>query len=138
MVRIEQRTSLPANLGVSHWEGWLNKVADSFGYRMGELQVVMVSDDELLEVNRTHLNHDYYTDIISFDYTRGSRLRGELWISMDRVTENAAEAGVTLQEELDRVVVHGVLHFLGFRDKSPEEQAEMRSQENKCLSLRAN
>jgi len=95
----------------------------------------MCSDKRLLEVNQKYLNHDFYTDIITFDYSEGSEVSGDLMISYERVKENAAGQKVTVQHELRRVMVHGVLHLLGFKDKTEEDAAEMRSQEDAALDL---
>lgn len=95
----------------------------------------MCSDKRLLEVNQKYLNHDFYTDIITFDYSEGSEISGDLMISYERVKENAASQKVTVQHELRRVMVHGVLHLLGFKDKTEEDAAEMRSQEDAALDL---
>lgn len=102
--------------------------------RFSRIDVHWLSDDELLEVNRTHLDHDYYTDIITFDYTRGSRISGELFISKDRIKENAITLGVREEEETARVVAHGILHLLGFGDKTEEEARLMREKENEVLA----
>lgn len=102
--------------------------------RFSRIDVHWMSDDELLEVNRTHLDHDYYTDIITFDYTRGSRISGELFISKDRIKDNADSLGVKEEEETARVVAHGILHLLGFGDKTEEEAQLMREKENEVLA----
>tara|TARA_B100000900_G_scaffold410649_1_gene428834 strand:- start:5208 stop:5495 length:288 start_codon:yes stop_codon:yes gene_type:complete len=92
-----------------------------------------MNDEELLEVNRKHLNHNYYTDIITFDYTRQNKISGELFISKDRIKDNAAENNEPLERERDRVVAHGILHLIGFGDKTEAEKAVMRSKENEIL-----
>lgn len=102
-------------------------------HRLGKITVEWMSDDELLEVNKTHLDHDYYTDIITFDYSRGRRISGELLISYDRVKDNAVSMNVPVEQEEFRVVAHGILHLLGFKDKTEEEAAVMRSKENEVL-----
>ena len=103
-------------------------------YRLGKIEVHWMSDDELLEVNRKHLNHDYYTDIITFDYGRGKRISGELFISTDRIQDNATTLGVSELEETRRVVAHGILHLLGFGDKTEAEAIVMREKENEVLA----
>ena len=102
-------------------------------HRLGKIQVHWLSDEELLEINKEHLNHDYFTDIITFDYSRGSKISGELFISIDRIKDNALMLNCTLEQETHRVVAHGVLHLIGFGDKTPEEQAVMRSKEDEVL-----
>ncbi len=97
--------------------------------RIGKITYYFVSDDELLEINKSHLNHDYYTDIITFDYSTNRKLEGEIYVSIDRVRENSND----FIKELIRVMSHGVLHMLGFKDKSDEDIREMRSMENKWI-----
>lgn len=98
--------------------------------RIGKITYYFVSDDELLEINKSHLNHDYYTDIITFDYSTKRKLEGEIYVSIDRVRDN----GNDFVEELVRVMSHGVLHMLGFKDKSDGEIKEMRRMENKWIN----
>jgi rRNA maturation RNase YbeY len=114
---------------------WLGQIIESKNKSVGEISIVMCSDERLWEVNRKYLNHDFYTDIITFDYSEGGEISGDLMISYDRVKENAKEEKVTVQQELRRVMAHGVLHLLGFKDKSEEDAAEMRSQEDDALDL---
>lgn len=102
-------------------------------YRFGDIIIHWVNDDELLEMNRKFLNHNYYTDIITFDYSRGKKISGELFISEDRVVENAKKEITPFNQERDRVIAHGVLHLLGFKDKTEEEQEEMRLKEDQFL-----
>jgi len=99
----------------------------------GELNLVFCSDDYLLEINNKHLNHDYYTDIITFDYSEKKKISGDLLISIDRVKENAKIFSVPFIHELNRVVIHGVLHLCGYKDKTEEEKKQMRNLENKYL-----
>ena len=101
--------------------------------RLGKIQVHWLSDEELLEINKTHLDHDYYTDIITFDYSTPRKISGELFISMDRVRENASTHGSSEVQEFHRVVAHGVLHLLGFKDKTEAESKVMREKENEVL-----
>lgn len=102
--------------------------------QLKKIDVYGVSDNELLLINNKHLNHDYYTDIITFDYSRGNRISGELFISVDRVKDNATALGLTYESELTRVVAHGILHLIGFKDKTKEEAAVMRSKEDEVLA----
>ncbi len=101
--------------------------------RLGKIQVHWLSDDELLEINKAHLEHDYYTDIITFDYSTSRKISGELFISVDRVRENASIHGSGEIQEFHRVVAHGVLHLLGFKDKTEAESKVMREKENEVL-----
>lgn len=114
---------------------WLNSVAKKEQQRIGELSVILCSDEHLLQMNRDHLEHDYYTDIITFDYS-DELIAGDLFISLDRVRDNAKQRNLKLVDELHRVMVHGVLHLLGYKDKTPEEQREMRQKEDYYLTLR--
>lgn len=102
-------------------------------YRFGDIIIHWVNDDELLEMNNRFLNHNYYTDIITFDYSRGKKISGELFISEDRVVENANKETIPFEQERDRVIAHGVLHLLGFKDKTEQEQEKMRLKEDQFL-----
>jgi probable rRNA maturation factor len=114
---------------------WLSKVVSLEGQELGEICLIFCSDDYLLEVNRKHLDHDYYTDIITFDYTEDGVVSGDLFISVDRVLDNAKTLDEMFHVELYRVVVHGVLHLLGYKDKSENESLLMREKESWALSL---
>ena len=115
---------------------WLSLVCESESKALEEVNVIFCSDDYLLEINKTHLNHDYYTDIITFDYCVDYQVFGDMFISVDRVLENARAQGVDWKDELARVLVHGILHLVGYGDKSEEEVTLMRSREDFYLSLR--
>ena len=117
---------------------WLKFVAESEAKRLGDISVIFCSDNYILDINIKYLQHDYYTDIITFDYCEGSRLSGDLFISIDSVRENASFYGVEFADELNRVIVHGLLHLIGYDDHSPEEIAVMRAKENYYLSQRPN
>ena len=117
---------------------WLKFVAESEAKRLGDISVIFCSDNYILDVNIKYLKHDYYTDIITFDYCEGNRLSGDLFISVDSVRENAAFYGTEFMDELNRVIVHGVLHLIGYDDHSEEDIAVMRSKENYYLSQRPN
>lgn len=114
---------------------WLEKVCASHRKELGEVTLIFCSDDYLLEMNRQHLDHDYYTDIITFDYTEDNIVSGDLFISKDRLEDNADSFNTSFTNELQRVVVHGVLHLCGFGDKSEEEELKMRQLENEALEL---
>lgn len=115
---------------------WVERCIAHYGKSVGELSFIFCSDDYLLELNRTHLNHDYYTDIISFDYTEETTISGDLYISIDRVRDNAKTLQQSPVDELHRVMIHGVLHLVGYGDKSADDATEMRAQEDYCLTLR--
>ena len=104
-------------------------------FKIKSLQYFFVNDARLIEINRAHLQHDDYTDIITFDYSRGTRLSGEIWISWERVNENAQERQVAFQQEAYRVMVHGLLHLAGFKDKTEHEARQMRAAEEDFLKF---
>ena len=114
---------------------WYSRVANQEEKVLGDLTIIFCSDDYLLEVNREHLNHDYYTDIITFDYSVFPIVSGDLFISVDRVKENATDFNVSFEHELHRVIIHGFLHLCGYFDKTNEDELLMRSKENQALSL---
>jgi rRNA maturation RNase YbeY len=111
-------------------------VAESEIRRIGQISIIFCSDNYILDVNQQYLQHDYFTDIITFDYCDGDRLSGDLFISVDSVRENAIEYGTEFKEELNRVIVHGILHLIGYDDHCEEDIKEMRAKENYYLSLR--
>ncbi len=115
---------------------WIARVAEAEKRAVGEISVVFCSDEELLKINRQFLEHDYFTDIITFDYSEGKVVSGDLMISVDTVRTNAAQFGVRFSDELLRVIIHGVLHLCGHGDKSPAEEKRMRSLEDKYLKIR--
>lgn len=117
----------------SHNSSWITKCIDIQGFKLSELSIIFCSDEYLLEINKNHLNHDYYTDIITFNYNEENQIEGDLFISIDRVKENAEQNGVDFINELQRVMIHGVLHLCGQNDKTDEEQAEMTKKENLML-----
>lgn len=114
---------------------WLDNVTQLENKKLGELTLIFTSDDYLLEVNKQYLEHDYYTDIITFDYCEDDYVSGDLFISIDRVKENAQTNNTTFQNELNRVIVHGVLHLCGYNDKSEVDEQLMRQKENQMLAL---
>ena len=115
---------------------WIKQVAQSYGKKVGDIGYMFVDDEKILEVNREYLQHDYYTDIITFDYCEDDELNGDLVISLDTVRTNAELFGKTYEEELYRVIIHGVLHLIGINDKGPGEREIMEAAENRALALR--
>ena len=115
---------------------WLKLVAESEIRRIGHISIIFCSDNYILDVNQKYLQHDYFTDIITFDYCEGDRLSGDLFISIDSVRENSIEYGTEFEDELNRVIVHGILHLIGYDDHTEEEQKTMRSKENYYLEKR--
>lgn len=115
---------------------WVRAVAASYGKRVGKVAYVFCNDEKILEVNRQYLQHDYYTDIITFDYCQGNVISGDLFISLDTVKSNAELFGKTYDEEFHRVVIHGILHLCGINDKGPGEREIMEAAENRALAMR--
>ena len=115
---------------------WIRAVAKSYGRRVGEVGYMFVNDDKILEVNREYLGHDYYTDVITFDYDEDDVVSGDIVISLDTVASNAHLFNKTYEEELYRVIIHGILHLCGINDKGPGEREQMEAAENKALALR--
>lgn len=114
---------------------WIKAVAATFGRKVGEIGCMFVDDEKILEVNNEYLGHDYYTDIITFDYDEGDTISGDLVISLDTVRTNAEKFGKDYNEELHRVIIHGILHLCGINDKGPGEREIMEAHENKALAL---
>ncbi len=114
---------------------WVKSVAESYSKKVGDIAYIFCSDEEILRINREYLQHDYYTDIITFDYCEGNRLSGDLFISLDTVHSNAELFGQDYDRELHRVIIHGVLHLCGINDKAPGEREQMEAAENKALDL---
>ena len=115
---------------------WIKAVAASYGRKVGDIGYMFVNDEKILEVNREYLGHDYYTDIITFDYDEDDVINGDLVISLDTVRTNAEKFGKTYDEELHRVIIHGILHLCGINDKGPGEREIMEAEENKALAMR--
>ena len=114
---------------------WIKKVAASYGKTVGEVGYLFCDDEKILDVNHEYLQHDYYTDIITFDYDEGDQINGDLVISLDTVRTNAELFGKTYEEELHRVIIHGILHLCGINDKGPGEREIMEAAENKALAM---
>lgn len=120
----------------SKYSAWLNKIANRYNYCIVSLNYTFCTDDELLNINMEHLNHDYYTDIITFDLSEQKKnIEGDIYISIDRVRENARLNKVEYYTELKRVIAHGLLHLLGFKDKQINEVKKMRQAEDNALSI---
>ena len=115
---------------------WIKAVAASYARKVGEIGYLFVDDEKILEVNREYLGHDYYTDVITFDYDEDDTVSGDIVISLDTVRSNAQLFGKTYEEELYRVIIHGILHLCGINDKGPGEREIMEAAENKALDMR--
>ena len=114
---------------------WIRSVAADYNFAVGNINYIFCSDERELEVNRQFLGHDYYTDVITFDYTSGKTLNGDIFISLDTVRSNAEMVGAPFEEELRRIIIHGVLHLTGQGDKTPETKAQMTAKEEHALAL---
>lgn len=121
--------------GEEHFVSWIERVISSEGKKLEEISFIFCDDDYLLELNVEYLDHDTYTDIISFDYSVGNILQGDIYISTQRVAENAQEYNVSFEEEMRRVIIHGVLHLAGYKDKNEEDSSIMRMKEEEKLKL---
>lgn len=114
---------------------WIKAVAETYGKKAGDISYIFCSDKKILEVNRQYLQHDYYTDIITFDYTSGNKISGDLFISLDTVKTNSEAFNTPYNEELHRTIIHGILHLCGINDKGPGEREIMEANENKALEI---
>ena len=114
---------------------WIKEVSASYGKQTGDIAYMFVGDEKILEVNKQFLGHDYYTDIITFDYSEGDVISGDIIISLDTVASNATQQGCPFHDELRRVVIHGILHLCGINDKGPGEREVMEAAENRALGL---
>ncbi len=114
---------------------WIKLVAENYCKKIGEISYLFCNDEKILEVNREYLSHDYYTDIITFDYSEDDKISGDIIISLDTVRTNSQKYQTDLMEELNRVIIHGILHLCGLNDKSPEEEKGMREAENQALNI---
>lgn len=121
--------------GKTRIKQWLRLVAESEVYTLGNISVIFCSDNYILDINQRYLQHDYFTDIITFDYTERTKISGDLFVSVDSVKENSVEYGVEFEDELHRVIVHGILHLIGYDDHTEEDIRVMRSKEDYYLSL---
>ena len=116
-------------------KSWLEKCISLQNKKCGDINIVFCNDDYLLNINKTYLKHDYYTDIITFDYSQKQKISGDLFISITRIVDNAKKLNIDFLDELYRVIVHGVLHLCGFNDKTKEEIEIIRAKENEMLLL---
>ncbi|MDD2190946.1 MAG: rRNA maturation RNase YbeY [Bacteroidales bacterium] len=114
-------------------KAWIKSVVEKRGMKVGDISYIFCKDEYLLDINQNYLNHDDFTDIISFDYSDKDKVAGDLFISVERVMENAQNLNQEFEQELYRVIIHGVLHLLGFKDKTKAQEKEMRKAEEECL-----
>ncbi len=134
MITFNYQTNFILN-NESYISEWIQEIIILESYQLGEITYVFCDDASLHKLNVEFLNHDEYTDIISFDYSVERQLRGEIYISIERVTDNANLYQSTFENELCRVMIHGILHFMGFKDKTKHQQKEMTEKENLCISM---
>ena len=119
----------------AHYEEWISRIIDSEGFDEGEINYIFCDDEYLHKINVDYLDHDTLTDIISFDYTEGNLLQGDIFVSVERVKENALDFKVPFEDEIKRVLSHGILHYCGYKDKSPEDELLMRSKEDEKIQM---
>lgn len=119
----------------AQYEDWISRIIESEGFDEGEINYIFCDDDYLHKINVEYLDHDTLTDIISFDYTVGNVLQGDIFVSVERVKDNAIDFNVPFDDELKRVLSHGVLHYCGYKDKSPKDEALMRSKEEEKMQM---
>lgn len=115
------------------WKNWLKTTIHQEGYKVGDINYIFCDDEYILQINREYLNHDYYTDVIGFQYSEDKKLSGDIYISIERIKENAETNKVDFKNELARVMVHGILHFMNYKDKNENEAKKMREKENQYL-----
>ncbi len=119
-------------------QNWISNCIEKEGFELGEINYIFCDDNYLHKINVEFLQHDTLTDIISFDYSLGKLVGGDIFISVERVLENAKEFKVTFKQELKRVLIHGILHYMGYKDKTDEEKQKMRTKEDECLQSFSN
>lgn len=136
MITYNSYGSVMPSLDEQQTTAWLRRVAERHGRRVGDVNYVFCNDEEILALNRQYIGHDYYTDHIGFDYSARDILSGDIYVGIETVETNAELFGKTYDDELHRVIVHGLLHLVGFKDKTPEERAGMEAAEDEALAMR--
>lgn len=134
MVRFNTDDCVMPSIQQDQVAGWITLIAASHGKKAGEINYLFCSDAKILEYNRAYLNHDFYTDIITFDYSEDRMISGDIFVGVETVASNAALLGLNAELELLRVIIHGVLHLCGYKDKNPQDEAIMHQQEDIALS----
>ena len=114
----------------AQYEDWISRIIESEGFDEGEINYIFCDDDYLLKVNQDYLDHDYYTDIITFDYVKGKTISGDIFVSLPRILDNASTLSQNFESEFNRVLAHGILHLCGYKDKTEEEKIQMRAKED--------
>jgi rRNA maturation RNase YbeY len=131
-----ENVALP-NIKKRATSNWIKAVAEEYEKKAGDISYIFCDDTKILEINQTYLHHDFYTDIITFDYSEGDRISGDIFIGIDTVRSNAEKYGTNFDDELHRVIIHGILHLCGLKDKSEADSKKMREAEDKALSIRS-
>ena len=135
MIRYSSDSIAMPSLDEGKLNRWIRGVAAEYGFGVGQINYIFCSDERELEINRQFLGHDYYTDIITFDYSTASTLNGDIFISLDTVRSNAEQLNIPFERELYRILIHGILHLTGQGDKTPETKAEMTRKEDLAISV---
>ena len=130
-----ENVSLPKQFKKQPVNQWIKDTIRSYGKKTGNIAYIFCDDEKIIELNRQYLHHDYYTDIITFDYTEGDKLSGDLYVGLDTVQRNAKIFNAKFLEELCRVMIHGILHLCGVKDKTEQERRNMTSEENQALEI---
>jgi rRNA maturation RNase YbeY len=128
-----EKVKLPKQFKRRQTSQWINQVASDCGKSTGNIVYLFCDDEKMLEINRQYLQHDYYTDIITFDYTENNKISGDIFISLETVKTNAEKFKTNYEEELHRVIIHGILHLCGYNDKTAEDKKRMRAKEDEAL-----
>ena len=129
------KENVSLDLNLTYVEHWIKSSLFALGHKQSDLTFIFCSDSYLKKINKDYLNHDYFTDVITFDYSNKEVIKGDIYISVERVEDNATTYDVTFNEEIFRVIIHGVLHLCGFNDKSKDDQIKMRNKEDFFISL---
>ena len=135
MIRFQVIDVMMPQLDFERVRAWIEAVVEREGYRIGEMYYYFCSDEALLDINQCRLGHDFYTDIVTFPLLEGTLISSEFCLSLDRIAENSLNFGRTFESELLRVIIHGVLHLVGYDDHTDEDRAQMRSKEEECLDI---
>ena len=135
MITFNTENTIFPNISKRETTNWIKSIAQQYNKKIGEIAYIFCSDDYILKINNEYLQHDYYTDIITFDYSEKNIISGDIFISLDTVKSNAEKYNQPFETELCRVIIHGILHLCGQADKSPEERAEMTRKENLALEM---
>lgn len=135
MIRFQVIDVMMPQLDLERVRAWIEAVVDCEGYQVGEMYYYFCSDEALLDINQRRLGHDFYTDIVTFPLVEGALISSEFCLSLDRIAENSLNFGRSFESELLRVIIHGVLHLVGYDDHTDEDRAEMRSKEEECLKI---